>query len=431
MRRYLHFTLLTLTVLLLAGCQDAGAPQIGLPSVAPEKVGLSSERLERIDRVMQQYVDEKRIAGVVTLVARRGKVAHLGTYGMADIEAGKPMQANTIFRIASMTKPIVSVAAMTLYEEGRFQLDDPVSKFIPEFKGLKVFGEKAGNDEKGGKTAIEMTIQDLLRHTAGLTYGEGDTHVDSIYREVKVLDDRGTLQEMVQKLGQIPLLYQPGERWHYSVATDVLGYLIQVISAKPLDEFLKERIFEPLGMEDTDFYVPEEKLERFATLYGFSEQGVLQIIENTDTSAFSKRPSFLSGGAGLVSTVPDYMRFAQMLLNKGELEGRRILSPKTVDLMTMNHIQIQALPLRIGFPEIEFLVQGCGFGLGFRVLLDVAGSSRPGSKGTYGWAGGYDTYFRIDPKEELIGIIMSQFRWPHPYPSIKEFQVLMYQSIVE
>ncbi len=330
MRRYLRFTLFTFAILLLAACQDANAPQVGLPATVPEKVGLSSERLERIDKVMQQYVDEGRIAGAVTLVARRGKVAHLGTYGMADIEAGNPMQANTIFRIASMTKPIVSVAAMALYEEGRFQLDDPVSKFIPEFKDLKVLGGNAGHDEKVVETAIEMTIQDLLRHTAGLTYGAGDTHVDSIYQEVKVLDDRGTLQEMVQKLGQIPLLYQPGERWHYSVATDVLGYLIQVISAKPLDEFLKERIFKPLGMEDTGFYVPEEKLERFAALYSFSEQGVLQIIETPDTSAFSKRPSFLSGGGGLVSTVPDYMRFAQLLLNGGELDDTRLLSRTTV-----------------------------------------------------------------------------------------------------
>ncbi len=429
MKRYLHFTLLTLTVLLLAACQDANAPQVGLPATVPEKVGLSSERLERIDKVMQQYVDEGRIAGAVTLVARRGKVAHLGTYGMADIEAGKPMQANTIFRIASMSKPIVSVAAMTLYEEGRFQLDDPVSKFIPEFKGLKVFGGNAVHDENGGETAIEMTIQDLLRHTAGLTYGSGDTRVDSIYLEVKVLDDRGTLQEMVQKLGQIPLLYQPGERWHYSVATDVLGYLIQVISAKPLDEFLKERIFKPLEMEDTGFYVPEEKLGRFATLYGFSEQGVLRIIETPDTSAFSRRPSFLSGGGGLVSTVPDYMRFAQMLLNGGELDDTRLLSRKTVEMMTMNQLGNELIP--IGRGSLGQSLKGYGFGLGFRVRTDIPQSELLGSVGEFGWGGAAETFFLVDPEEDLIGLVMAQFKPPRYYPIRRQFATLIYQAIVD
>ncbi len=430
MKRYLSFTLFAIVVVMLVSCQKTNSVKVGLPNTTPEKVGLSSKRLTRIDKVIQQFVDEGKLAGAVTLVARRGKVAHLGTYGMADIESQKPMQANSIFRIASMSKPIVSVAAMTLYEEGHFQLDDPVSKFIPEFKGLKVHGVDTGDNEQSGQSAREMTIQDLLRHTAGLAYGGGGTYVDSIYREVKVFDDRETLQEMVQKLGRIPLLYQPGERWHYSVATDVLGYLIQVISAKPLDEFLKERIFDTLGMEDTGFYVPEEKLERFAPLYGMSEQGVLHIREIPDTSKYSRKPSFLSGGGGLVSTVPDYMRFAQMLLNKGELGGSRILSPKTVELMTMNHVPANAMPLKIGAPAYEFLVKG-GFGLGFRVLLDVADSSRPGSIGTYGWAGAYDTSFWIDPEEEMIGIIMSQFRAPPPYPAVKEFQVLMYQSIVD
>jgi CubicO group peptidase (beta-lactamase class C family) len=396
-----------------------------LSKESPEKAGLSSERLNRIDSLLQSYVDNQKMAGVVTMIARHGKIVHSTHIGMLDTETNKKMELNTIFRIASMSKPIVSVAAMTLYEKGCFQLDDPVSKYIPEFKNLKVYTKN--NDQAGGILKREMTIQDLLRHTSGLTYGLfSNTPVDSIYNSAKVFDTDGTLKDMILKLGQIPLLYQPGEQWHYSVSTDVLGYLIEVISGRPLDEFLKENIFDPLGMKDTGFSVPEGELDRIATIYRVSNEGKLVPNPNIDKQRYSKRPTFFSGGGGLFSTIGDYMNFCQMLLNKGELNGRRILSPKTVELMTMNHVPDQAMPIKLGF-----LVDGYGFGLGFRVLTDISKSAALGSFGAYGWFGMYGTYFYIDPKEDIIGIFMTQYRGPVSYPGVREFQVLMYQSIIK
>lgn len=393
-----------------------------LSKESPQKIGLSSDRLNRIDSVLQNLVDHQKLVGVVTMIARHGKMVHSTHIGMLDIETNKKIQLNTIFRIASMSKPIVSVAAMILYEKGCFQLNDPVSKYIPEFKDLKVYTKKG--DQTNGILKREMTIQDLLRHTSGLTYGAGNTPVDSMYKSANVLDDNGTLKDMIHKLAQIPLLYQPGEQWNYSVSVDVLGYLIEVISGKPLDEFLKENIFNPLGMKDTGFFVPEGELNRLATLYTVSKEGKL-IPSSANKLEDSKKPSFLSGGGGLFSTIEDYMIFSQMLLNKGELNGKRILSPKTVELMTMNHIPYQVMPIKRGF-----LVDGHGFGLGFRVLTDIPQSATLGSLGSYGWFGFFGTYFYIDPKEDLIGIFMTQFHGPDSYPGVKEFQVLMYQSII-
>jgi CubicO group peptidase (beta-lactamase class C family) len=394
-----------------------------LPKESPEKVGLSSERLNRIDSLLQNFVDHQKLVGVVTMVARHGKIVHSTHIGMMDIETNNTIQLNTIFRIASMSKPIISVAAMTLYEKGCFQLNDPVSKYIPEFKDLRVYTKK--EDQTKGILKREMTIQDLLRHTSGLTYGLfGNTPVDSMYNSANVLDENGTLKDMIHKLAQIPLLYQPGEQWNYSVSTDVLGYLIEVISGKPLDEFLKESIFNPLGMKNTGFFVPEGELNRLATLYTVSKEGKL-MPSNVNKLRYSKKPGFLSGGGGLFSTIDDYMIFSQMLLNKGELNGKRILSPKTVELMSMNHVPNQVMPIKLGF-----LVDGHGFGLGFRVLTDIPQSATLGSQGSFGWFGIFGTYFYIDPKEDLIGILMTQFRGPYSYPGVKEFQVLMYQSII-
>lgn len=401
-----------------------------LPTGAPDDVGLSSVRLKRISALMKEYVDQRKLAGIVAMVARRGKVAYRESYGMMDIEAQIPMQFDAIFRIASMTKPIVSVAAMMLYEEGRFQLDDPVSKFIPEFKGLQVYGAGTVEDHTYVALKRQMTIQDLFRHTSGLTYGFSNTPVDSMYLAVNIFDPQGNLSDMIKKLSNIPLLYQPGERWHYSASTDVLGYLIEVISGESLDEFLSHRIFEPLAMRDTGFYVLEDKIDRFTTAYGTSEDG-LRVVDAPAASRFSRKPTFFSGGGGLVSTTLDYMRFAQMLLNNGALDGTRLLSPKTVQLMTINHVPVHALPIRFGVPSFEYFVRGYGFGLGVRVLQDIAESGNLGSKGTYGWAGMWCTYLWIDPEEELIGLLMAQFQRPAYYPFDKEFHTLMYQSIIE
>ena len=393
----------------------------GLPAAKPEEVGLLSDRLNRIKPVMQSYVDEDKLPGLITLVARRGKVVHFEKYGMMDID--KPMQFNTIFRIASMTKPITSVAVMMLYEEGHFQLDDPVAKFIPEFKDLKVFSSKDQNGIQLVDQKKQITIRDLLTHTSGLTYGYfGNTPVDSIYMTANLFE--GTLKDMIQKLAEIPLKYQPGTKWNYSVSTDVLGYLVEVISGKPFDKFLEERIFIPLNMKDTDFYVSEEKINRFAALYGLTENNGIKVIDKPETSAMSKPTKFYSGGGGLVSTASDYMIFAQMLLNKGEFNGLRLLGSKTVDFMTKNHIPDEVLPIAQWLP-------GMGFGLGFSVMIDNPKSHIMGSVGEFEWFGVYNTFFWIDPEEELILILMTQFSPVLNYPIHREFKVLTYQAIVD
>ena len=392
----------------------------GLHTTRPEDVGLSSDRLNRIKTLMQKYVAQNKLPGLLTMVARNGNIVHFEKYGMMDTD--KPMELNAIFRIASMSKPITSVAVMMLYEEGYFHLDDPVYKYIPEFRNLKVIT----SIDKDGIHVVNqikpMTIRNLLTHTSGLTYGIfGNTPVDSIYRASKISD--GTLKNMVEKLSQIPLLYQPGTKWNYSVSTDVLGYLVEVVSGKPFNQFVKERIFIPLKMKDTDFFVPVEKINRCAAVYGLSENKVgIKVIIKPDTAKVSKPAKLPSGGGGLFSTAADYMTFAQMLLNKGEINGVRILGRKTVEFMTENHLDNELLPIN-GQP-------GIGFGLGFSVVLDYPKTQMPGSNGEYGWSGLYGTYFSIDPKEKLIFILMTQFS-PYNYAISKEFNVLVYQSIVD
>lgn len=395
---------------------------------SPESLGLSSERLARIAPVMQSYIDEKKLAGILTLIARRGKVAHCETYGMQDIEANKPMQVDTIFRIYSMTKTIVSVAAMMLYEENKFHLDDPVTKYIPAFKKLKVY---AGPDFTGLKLVDlerDMIIRDLFIHTAGLSYGFfEDTPVDKLYRQAKVLYSENTLETMIEKLADIPLQYQPGRTWRYSVATDVLGYLIQIIANTSLDTLLEERIFKPLGMQETAFYVPEGKHDRFAVNYTLAKEGGLKVLDHPSTSQFSAPRPFLSGGGGLTSTTADYLRFAQMMLNQGHLDGTRLLSRKTVELMTLNHLRPDQMPISLG----GNIFKGYGFGLGVRVLVDVAQSQMISSLGSYGWSGAANTYYWIDPQEEMVGMVMTQFMPSGHYPLSRDFRALATQAIVD
>jgi CubicO group peptidase (beta-lactamase class C family) len=391
----------------------------GLPSAKPEEEGMSADRLNRIKPFMQRYVDENKLPGIITLVARNGKVVHFEKYGMMDTD--KPMQLNTIFRIASMSKAITSVAVMMLYEEGYFQLDDPVSKFIPEFKDLKVFSSK---DQYGLHLVDQIkpiTIRDLLTHTSGLGYGWGDTPLDSMYKAANIWE--GTLKDMVQKLSQIPLFYQPGSKWNYGVSTDVLGYLIEVISGKPFDIFLKEKIFIPLKMKDTDFYVPKEKIDRCGALYGNAENKSIKVISSPDTVEISRPARFLSGGGGLFSTATDYLIFSQMLLNKGEFNGIRLLGRKTVELMTKNHLSNELLPVA------ESWLPGSGFGLGFAVMIDQ--SHILGSVGEFEWGGAYNTFFWIDPTEHLIGLFMTQYYPFNAYPINREFKVLVYQGLVD
>ncbi len=387
----------------------------GIPRAVPEEVGMSAARLERIAPVMQRWVDSGKIPGALTMIAREGRLVHFQKFGTQDIATAKPIEFDTIFRIYSMTKPITSVAVMMLYEEGHFQLSTPISEFIPAFKDMKVY---ANHGDAIVDTEREMTVKHLLTHTAGLIYGGDWVHpINDRYREADFYG--GDLAHMAQELGNIPLLHQPGDAWNYGMSTDLLGYLVEVVSGMPFSEFLKKRIFEPLGMVDTDFSVPEEKADRYATLYEPTEDGGIQVLENAPVS--SGPLSFHhSGGAGLQSTAADYLRFCQMMLNEGELDGTRLLGRKTVELITMNHIPDDWQPL---------WRTGSGFGLGFAVVTNVADTHTLGSLGTYSWGGLASTTFWIDPVEELIGILMTQLIGDAPFHP--QFRVLTYQAIID
>ena len=419
----------------IVGCDDGAekSPTIGhrimegdhVEIAKPEDLGFSGKRLERINAVMQRYVDEKKLAGVITLVARRGTVVHLGECGMADIEASKPMQSDTIFRIYSMTKPITSTAVLMLMEEGRLRLADPVAQYIPGFKDVKVLDNAPGSGVRQVNADRPITIRDLMTHTAGLSYGFDDVYIDELYRKhiwgpMEANPDL-TLADWMGELTKLPLAYQPGTRFRYSVATDVLGYLVQVISGMPFDAFLKQRIFEPLGMIDTDFWVPPDKVERFAANYGPDPEAGLKVIDPPATSHYTRPSKAPSGGGGLVSTTGDYLRFAQMLLNKGELDGVRLLGRKTVELMTANHL-----------PDGVYCFDdpSSGFGLGVSVLLNLGKSQTLGSAGNFGWGGAANTNFWVDPQEELLGILMLQFMPSDTFPVVADFRNLTYQALV-
>ncbi len=410
-----------LTVAIAAAVTAAAA---GLPKVRPEETGLSSERLARIQSAMKRYLDRQDVAGTVTLVARRGRIAHLEAQGLMDVASARPIAPDTIFRIASMTKPITSVAVMMLHEEGRFVLQDPISKFIPEFKDPKVLVPARPGEGLVPSTTIaaerEITIQHLLTHTAGLANSYTGSTVPLAARLVGERTAETTIGEQVRKLAKLPLEFHPGAAWQYGPATDVLGHLVEVVSGKSLDQFFRERIFEPLGMTDTFFYVPDDKLPRLATAYAPAEPTGIKPLGAAASMRGSRR--YFSGAGGLLSTAEDYFRFSQMLLNGGELDGRRLLSRKSIDLMTANHI---------GTARMWPALTGYRFGLGFRVMTDLGGGARLASPGEYGWGGAYATYFFIDPKEQLIGIFMTQLR---PYTQVnirQEFQNLSYQAIID
>lgn len=399
-----------------------------LPTAKPESVGLSSERLERIASAVQQEIDGKRIAGAVTLVIRHGKVAWFKAQGMQDREAGKPMPTDAMFRICSMTKPITTVAAMMLYEEGKFLLDDPVSKYLPEFKDMKVLVKPAEGQRYTIPATKEITIRDLMRHTSGMTYNWNED-LGAMYEKANVasglLQYDGTIADSTKNIAGLPLLFNPGEKWEYSLSVDVLGRLIEVWSGKPLDEFFRTRIFEPLGMKDSYFFVPESKETRLATAYTFyPDKGLnrfpdLPIREGTFVYSAdypTKGPKKLfSGGAGLVSTAMDYARFSQMMLDDGKFGNTRLLSRKSVELMT--HDQLG----KIG-PDL-------GFGLGFGIDGVKKPLSELGSVGAYDWGGFFYTAFSIDPKEQMIVVFMAQL---HPTGDLaldRQVHELAYQAI--
>lgn len=399
--------------------------------IAPELVGMSAERLKNIGIKLGQYVSEERVAGFVTLVARDSEVVHFEACGFRDAEQHLPMELDTIFRIYSMTKPITSIALMMLYEQGKFQLFEPVSRYIPAFGNTKVL---AGYGYMGPQLAAQnppMTIHHLLTHTAGLSYGFFfDTPIDDMYRNSIFRSETASLEEKILGIAELPLRFQPGSAWNYSVATDVCGYLVQVLADMPFEDFLKERIFEPLGMVDTAFHVSADKLDRFAKLYrhdvqtgAFSEYEGAPHIPWHDYTQPACAPS---GGGGLVSTAADYWQFANMLLNEGELFDVRIIGRKTLEYMTRNHIKADLLPLAIGLANIP----GRGFGLGFDVVTDAAQTGVINSDGNYGWSGAAATNFWVDPQEQLVGIIMTQLM-DNMLPFQADFRALTYQALID
>jgi CubicO group peptidase (beta-lactamase class C family) len=427
-----------------------------MQKIKSERVGLSTERLNNVNLLINSYIAEEKLAGASTLVARYGQVAHFSCQGLMNLATKQSMAEDTIFRIYSMTKPITSVALMMLYEKGCFKLDTPVSKFIPEFKNLRVF--TSGTVDKYTTVAAEreMVIADLLNHTSGLTYEfMHATVVDALYRQVGIrsLSSNITLEELISKLSSMPLLFSPGKHWNYSVATDVIAYLVQVISKQSFADFIRENILEPLAMSDTDFYVPAAKQDRFAVNYmprkligtplcdsfapylnfdfNVREEQQLIPVDDPRTGKFSSAPTFYSGGGGLVSTAFDYLKFAQMLLNKGEFHGKRFLNPETVAMMMRNYLSgdLSASSFVRGFSEVAYA--GMGFGLGFAVMLDPSKNILLGSPGECSWGGVASTFFFVDPKEELIGILLTQLMPSSLYDIRREFKLAIYEAIID
>ncbi len=408
-----------------AGVAWAGS---AVPTASPRSVGMSQSRLDRIPVAMQRYIDRNEVPGVVTLVARHGKVVHFQAQGSRWVEENAPMKKDTIFRIASMTKPITSVALMMLHEEGHFLLTDPISKWMPEFAQMKIAvpsgGERVGTPYRTVASDVPITVRHILTHTAGFPNSYRGLTQAEYFKVAQPQSPDETVGDFVTRLATLPLNFEPGTNWEYSRATDVVGRLVELISGQTLDEFFKERIFEPLGMDDTCFYLPEEKLDRFAAQYTPNEDGTIKLADApTLESRFVKEPHvYFMGAGGLMSTATDYWRFQQMMLNGGTLNGKRFLGRKTVELMTENHTG--DLPVWLRGP-------GYGFGLGYSVLTDRGAAGDMASEGTFGWGGAFCTYFWVDPVEEVVGIVMTQVR-PYTHINIRqEFGVLVNQAIID
>ncbi|MGX7707523.1 serine hydrolase domain-containing protein [Methylobacterium sp. Gmos1] len=397
----------------------------------PEAVGLSSERLDRIVPWMRGYVEAGKLPGLSVTVARRGQVVFSRQEGLRDLARGLPMEHDTIVRIYSMTKPLTSTAILMLYEEGRFQLDDPITRFLPEFRNMRVLAGGSRAKPETVPAERDITFRDLLTHTSGLTYGFMDaTLVDRMYRDegIDFQTAETSLAEVVGKAASLPLLAQPGAEWNYSIATDVLGHLVAVISGVPFDDFLRERIIRPLGMVDTDFHVPADKLARFASNYALAEGGRLTLIDDAREGRYAKPRAVPSGGGGLVSTASDFARFCRFILGRGALDGVRLLGSKTVDLMTANHLRGDLADM--GQPRFsESSYSGIGFGLGFSVMLDPAKAQILGTPGEVAWGGAASTAFWIDPAEDLFVILLTQLMPSSTWPIRRELRVLTYAAI--
>ncbi len=414
----LFFILIFFTISLSGYAKD-------LKTAKPESVGISSERLDRMDTFMQDQIDNNKTGGIIVLVARNGKVVHHKAYGYADIESGTKMTTSHLFRLYSMTKPVTSVALLTLYEQGRFQLTDPLEQYIPAFKDVKVF---AGVDDSGKMILEEpvrkITIQDVFRHTAGFSYGFGPDLVSRAYQEAGMdFSELDSLKELVDKLATVPLLYQPGEKWVYSVAHDVQAYLVEYFSGMPFDKYVTRTIIEPLGMKDAVFGIPDDYVSRYTTNYGPAKDGKgIVPIDKPESSNYARFTDHPFGGLSLSSTTMDYYKFSQMLLNGGELNGVRILGKKTVELMRANHLPETIPGISTG--------GGVGYGLGVSSTINPAAAGILSSVGNFGWGGAASTQVVIDPVENLVLLFFTQFM-PSDMATIGKFQTLAYQAIVE
>jgi CubicO group peptidase (beta-lactamase class C family) len=387
-----------------AVAQSAG----GGASVKPETVGFSTERLERLHALIQDEVDHKQLAGAITLLARHGKIVDTRTYGVRDMSTNAPMTKDTIFRDYSMTKPVTGVAMMILYEEGKWLPSDPIAKYVPEFEHLKVFN---GVDADGKMILVDPehapTMRELMTHSAGFSYGNGKTPVDAMYQDLKPMQS-ANLQEAMEKLAKIPLNYQPGKGWMYSVSMDIEGYIVEKLSGQSLPDFMRDHIFTPLGMKDAGFFVPEEKRSRFATNYKDDGHGQLTVTAaGSPPNDYAKQPTMPSGGGGLTATIEDYYRFAQMLANGGALEGKRVLAPATVKLMASNHLPDELLTGKFGIGQ-HIMRPGFGYGYNVAVAYDPAAANLLDGKGTFFWDGAAGTWFWIDPTNDVVFVGMIQ-----------------------
>jgi len=396
-----------------------------MPQAAPEDLGLSKDRLKRVPAVLQRYIDRGEIAGAVSLVARQGHVAHFAAQGLADVDTKQALRTDHIFRLASMTKPVTSLAVMMLHEEGHFLLDDPLSRFLPEFKDMKVAVANAPNERAGAGYRLEpakrdITIRHILTHTAGLASGTAGPTVEMSKQLAASRQPGDVMADHVKRLAALPLSFHPGDHWEYGPGTDVCGRLVEVVSGQTLDQFFRQRILDPLGMRDTWFYLPDSLLPRLVTAY---KKDGNRLAKLPALGPATRGGKYFAGGGGLAGTAEDYLRFCQMLLNGGQLDGTRLVSRKTIEAMTAN--QIGEIPLW------QDTYQNYGFGLGFRVRKSVAQTQTLGSVGEYGWGGAYGTYFWVDPRERMIGLLMIQLL-PYAHLNIRpEFQNAVTQSIAD
>jgi CubicO group peptidase (beta-lactamase class C family) len=419
----MRFILSLMVCFTLMACQSTVVDAKNTANAA-ESVGFSSQRLDRIAPAMQGYIDQGKLAGTLTLVARNGKIVYLNAQGMQDREAGIAMSEDTIFRIYSMSKPVTAVAAMTLWEQGKFHMFDPIAKYLPELANMKVYVSGSGDDMVVEDAKSPIRIIDLFMHTSGFSYGFSNSEVDKLYKKMLSKPDQLNRDNILTKFAELPLTHQPGTAWNYGVSTDIIGFLVEKLSGKKLGEYMQETIFRPLGMKDTGFYVPADKVDRLTQIYTADKTGQTIVMEKEPVGDFMSDPKIHNAGGGLVSTMQDYFTFAQMMLNGGEINGVRILGRKTVEYMSSNHLPKNLIPYSNSS-------QGEGYGLAMSVTVDPEMAGFMTSKGDFGWGGAASTYFRVDPEEKIVMISMAQFVPIGFHRYHDDFRNLVYQALID